>query len=55
MKEVLSIIENETHSRMPVYDNNLDNVLGFLHIKDLLQNISDKNFKLQSIFVIFYM
>ena len=36
IKEVLSIIENETHSRMPIYDNNLDNVLGFLHTKDLL-------------------
>ena len=49
IKEVLSIIENETHSRMPVYDNNLDNVLGFLHIKDLLKNTSDKNFELQSV------
>ena len=28
-KEILSIIENETHSRMPIYDNNLDNILGF--------------------------
>ena len=49
MKEVLSIIENETHSRMPVYDNNLDNVLGFLHIKDLLKNTTDNNFELQSV------
>ena len=49
MKEVLFIIENEAHSRMPVYDNNLDNVLGFLHIKDLLQCTSDNNFKLKSI------
>ena len=49
MKEVLFIIENEAHSRMPVYDNNLDNVLGFLHIKDLLQCTSDNNFELQSI------
>ena len=49
LKEVLSIFENETHSRMPVHDNNLDNVLGFLHVKDLLKNTSDKNFKLQSV------
>ena len=49
MKEVLLIVENESHSRMPVYDNNLDNVLGFLHIKDLFQNTSDKNFELQSV------
>ena len=49
IKEILSIIEHETHSRMPVYDNNLDNVLGFLHTKDLLNNTTDKNFQLQSI------
>ena len=49
MREVLFIVENETHSRMPVYDNNLDNVLGFLHVKDLLKNTSEKNFELQSV------
>ena len=49
IKQILSIIENESHSRMPVYDNNLDNVLGFLHIKDLLINIYDKDFKLSSV------
>lgn len=49
IKEILSIIENESHSRMPIYDNNLDNVLGFLHIKDLLININDKNFVLSSV------
>ena len=49
MKEILSIVENETHSRMPVYENNLDNVLGFFHIKDLIKNIPVKNFKLESV------
>ena len=29
MQEILSIIEVESHSRMPVYDGNLDNILGF--------------------------
>ena len=38
MKEILSLIENESHSRMPVFENNLDNVLGFLHVKDLIKN-----------------
>tara|TARA_Y100001970_G_scaffold272811_1_gene369964 strand:+ start:895 stop:1746 length:852 start_codon:yes stop_codon:yes gene_type:complete len=49
INEILSIIENEAHSRMPVYDNNLDNVLGFLHIKDLINNISSKSFKLKDV------
>ena len=48
-KEILSIIENETHSRMPIYDNNLDNILGFFHIKDLLKNIYNDKFDLQSL------
>ncbi len=49
VKEILLVIENESHSRMPVYDQNLDNVLGFLHIKDLIKNINNKNFKLNEI------
>ena len=48
-KEILSIIENETHSRMPVYEKNLDNILGFFHIKDLIKNISSEKFDLQSV------
>tara|TARA_B110000438_G_C15714273_1_gene606766 strand:+ start:341 stop:1192 length:852 start_codon:yes stop_codon:yes gene_type:complete len=49
MNEILSIIKNKTHSRMPVYENNLDDVMGFFHIKDLINNISEKNFKLESL------
>ena len=47
--EILFVIDNESHSRMPVFDSNLDNVIGFLHIKDLLKNINDKNFKLKNV------
>ena len=50
IKEIFSIIKNESHSRMPVYESNLDNVLGFLHVKDLMTTYSKKNFKLQNIF-----
>ena len=49
INEVLKVVESESHSRMPVYENNLDNVLGFIHIKDLLNNISEKDFKLESV------
>ena len=44
IKEILLVIKNESHSRMPVYDQNLDNVLGFLHIKDVIKNINNKDF-----------
>ena len=49
IKEILLVIENESHSRMPVYDQNLDNTLGFFHIKDLIKNIDNNNFKLNKI------
>ena len=49
ISKIFSIIENESHSRMPVYDGNLDNVMGFLHIKDLLINNSNKNFQLKNV------
>ena len=49
IKEILSVIENESHSRMPVYDQNLDNILGFFHIKDLIKNIDNQEFKLKQI------
>ena len=49
MNEILSLIENESHSRMPVFENNLDNVLGFLHVKDLIKNNNENNFELKKI------
>jgi len=29
------------HSRLPVYDENLDNITGFIHVKDALQRITE--------------
>lgn len=33
--EVIRIVREVAHSRYPVYEEDLDNVLGFLHVKDL--------------------
>ena len=42
---VLNIILDAGYSRMPVYENDLDNVIGILYIKDLLSHLSeDENF-----------
>ena len=49
IKEIMSVIEIESHSRMPVYEKNLDTILGFFHIKDFIKNINNKNFKLDNI------
>lgn len=29
------------HSRLPVYDEDLDNIIGFIHVKDALQRITE--------------
>ena len=41
--KILEIIKEESHSRMPVYKKNLDNIVGFFHIKDFMKN-AEKDF-----------
>ena len=35
--QIFSIIKEESHSRLPVYENNLDNIIGFFHVKDFIK------------------
>ena len=35
LKEVVAVAEKNLHSRFPVYRKNLNNVVGFIHIKDI--------------------
>ena len=46
--QVFNIIKEESHSRLPVYKNNLDNIIGFFHVKDFIK-INKKNFDLSNI------
>ena len=46
--EIFSIIESESHSRMPIFEQNLDNALGFFHIKDFI-TVNQSNFNIGSI------
>ena len=41
--EVMQRIEELHYSRLPVYKTNLDEVVGILHTKDLLQHLNDTN------------
>jgi putative hemolysin len=41
MKELINIIEELHYSRLPVYKNNLDDIVGILHTKDLLAHIHE--------------
>jgi len=36
LREIVRTIINSGHSRLPVVEGDLDNVLGFIHVKDLL-------------------
>lgn len=51
-QELIKIIEKESHSRIPIYRKDLDDVLGMVHIKDLIKlnfKETDKEFDLKNI------
>ena len=48
-KEILEIIEEESYSRIPVYEDNPDKIIGILHACDYLLKRNEKNFDLKSI------
>ena len=43
--EVLDMVVRAGHSRVPVYEENLDNILGILYVKDLLPYLKDQGSK----------
>ena len=44
------IIKDECrHSRIPVYDETIDEIKGVLYVKDIIKNINKKNFKIKNI------
>jgi gliding motility-associated protein GldE len=47
--EVLEEIKENGYSRIPVFSENMDNVLGVLYVKDLLPYIERKNFNWMSL------
>ena len=53
LKEVISLIVEEKYTRFPVYEDNIDNIMGILHAKDLIQyadkDCNEENFELSEI------
>ena len=41
--DLISIINKESHSRIPIYRKDLDDVIGMVHIKDLIKFISSSS------------
>ena len=44
-EDVLKSITKTNHSRIPVFDENLDKIIGILHIKELLPFLDKKDFQ----------
>ena len=48
LNDLVNFIDKTKHSRIPVFENNLDKVLGMIHIRDLFEKIHQKNTKKKS-------
>ncbi len=47
--DVMKKIIDNGHSRIPVYEDNIDNIVGVLYIKDLIPHLNKKTFKWQKL------
>ncbi|MEM8485750.1 MAG: hemolysin family protein [Bacteroidota bacterium] len=43
LDDVLYMIRSSGHSRVPLYENHIDNIVGFVYVKDLLPYISSSS------------
>ncbi|MBE6701582.1 MAG: HlyC/CorC family transporter [Ruminococcaceae bacterium] len=50
-EEILNTIQKEGYSRMPVYSDTTDNIVGILHARDFLLSHLKKDFKLKDIII----
>ena len=44
LKDALGFMLNDSHSRFPVYEENMDNVIGILFLKDAMRYMTQKGF-----------
>jgi CBS domain containing-hemolysin-like protein len=42
-EELFQLMTERPHSRLPIYKDDLDNIIGVIHMKDLVSNIMGKN------------
>ncbi|MCQ2580191.1 MAG: hemolysin family protein, partial [Treponemataceae bacterium] len=50
LDEILETVTKSGHSRFPVYNGSIDNVVGVLHVKDLIRSVSKhENFVLENV------
>ncbi len=49
VKKIVSLALSSTHTRIPIYKDNKDNIIGILHIRDLLKSLHDNDFNYNQI------
>ena len=49
IEKLLQLVIKKGHSRFPVYADNVDDIIGILHVKDLLSSWGEKHINLQDI------
>ena len=45
LNEILPLITESTYTKIPVYDDDLDNLLGIVHVKDLLRMMQEQDWQ----------
>jgi len=41
LTEIMALITESTYTKFPVYDDDIDNILGIIHVKDLLRTMQE--------------
>ena len=49
--DLILLIKEEGYSRMPIYDGDIDNIVGILHTRSFLLHYNDEGFKLDDVIV----
>ncbi|MCH2037855.1 MAG: hemolysin family protein [Rickettsiales bacterium] len=50
LDDIKTLLNDKEHTRIPVYHENMDNITGFIHIKDIIPYLgTNKTFSVQSI------
>ncbi|MFZ2407486.1 MAG: HlyC/CorC family transporter [Methylobacter sp.] len=49
IEDIVSLIKNSPHTRLPVYKTSIDRIIGFIHLRKILVQINREDFDKQSI------
>lgn len=45
--DLIKFLDNANYSRIPVFDENIDDIIGILYVRDLIAHLQDYNFSLK--------